>query len=53
MSGAHIHSSVERALQREDILKVELSKEIQNGRLFRVLAKLGVINERPEYVGGV
>lgn len=48
MSGAHIHSSVERALQREDILKVELSKEIQNGRLFRVLAKLGVINERPE-----
>ena len=48
MSAAHIHSSVERALHREDVLKAELSKEIQNGRLFRVLAKLGVINERPE-----
>ena len=48
MCGAHIHSSVERALHREDLLRNQLSKEIQNGRLFRILAKLGVVNERPE-----
>lgn len=50
MLGAHVHLSVERALQREDKLEMELSKELQNGRLFRILAKLGTINERPELV---
>ena len=25
-------------------------KELENGRLFRLITKLGVINERPEYV---
>ena len=43
-----MHRSMERALQREDMLEMELSKELQNGRLFRVLAKLGTVNERPE-----
>ena len=51
MSAAHIHRSIERALQREDVLEMELSKEVQNGRLFRVLAKLGTVNERPEFAG--
>eukprot|EP01125_Pyxidicula_operculata_P020897 TRINITY_DN785_c0_g1_i2.p1 TRINITY_DN785_c0_g1~~TRINITY_DN785_c0_g1_i2.p1 ORF type:complete len:486 (+),score=70.32 TRINITY_DN785_c0_g1_i2:626-2083(+) len=32
-----------------DGLESELSKEIENGRLFRLLSKLGFINERPEY----
>ena len=40
--------TMERVFQREDILELELSREVQNGRLFRILAKLGTINERPE-----
>jgi PAB-dependent poly(A)-specific ribonuclease subunit 3 len=32
-----------------DSLESELAKELENGRLFRLLAKLGFINERPEY----
>mmetsp|Transcript_19403 Transcript_19403/g.21577 ORF Transcript_19403/g.21577 Transcript_19403/m.21577 type:complete len:606 (+) Transcript_19403:95-1912(+) len=31
-----------------DMLESELSKELENGRLFRLLVKLGFINERPE-----
>ncbi len=37
------------ARSQGDILEAELSKELENGRLFRLLAKLGFINERPEY----
>jgi len=33
-----------------DMLYEELTKEAQNGRLFRLLAKLGFINERPQYM---
>lgn len=32
-----------------DALQQENRKEIQNGRLFRLLVKLGFINERPDY----
>ena len=32
---------------------VVYSQEVQNGRLFRLLAKLGTINERPEWVAPV
>eukprot|EP01112_Ceratiomyxa_fruticulosa_P008253 TRINITY_DN2133_c0_g1_i5.p1 TRINITY_DN2133_c0_g1~~TRINITY_DN2133_c0_g1_i5.p1 ORF type:complete len:283 (-),score=48.95 TRINITY_DN2133_c0_g1_i5:155-1003(-) len=32
-----------------DQLMDDLSKEVENGRLVRLLAKLGFINERPEY----
>eukprot|EP00026_Physarum_polycephalum_P002793 Phypoly_transcript_02801.p1 GENE.Phypoly_transcript_02801~~Phypoly_transcript_02801.p1 ORF type:complete len:778 (+),score=143.60 Phypoly_transcript_02801:127-2460(+) len=32
-----------------DMLQTELAKEIENGRLFKLLAKLGYINERPEH----
>lgn len=31
-----------------EVLQNELSKEIENGRLFRLLSKLSTINERPE-----
>lgn len=31
-----------------DLLERELAKEIQNGRLLRLLVKLGFLNERPE-----
>lgn len=32
-----------------DGLEAELSKELENGRLFRLMVKLGFINERPEF----
>ena len=32
-----------------DYLEVEVSKELESARLFRLIAKLGFINERPEY----
>jgi len=32
-----------------DYQEAELAKEIQNGRLFRLLVKMGFINERPEF----
>eukprot|EP01103_Thecamoeba_quadrilineata_P017242 TRINITY_DN6027_c0_g1_i1.p1 TRINITY_DN6027_c0_g1~~TRINITY_DN6027_c0_g1_i1.p1 ORF type:complete len:137 (+),score=19.24 TRINITY_DN6027_c0_g1_i1:391-801(+) len=31
------------------MLETEMSKEVENGRLLRILVKLGFINERPEY----
>lgn len=35
--------------QRYDILEAELAKEVDNSRLFRMLVKLGSINERSEH----
>ena len=31
-----------------DFLETDLSKELENGRLVRLMMKLGFINERPE-----
>lgn len=31
------------------MLETQLGKEMDNGRLFRLIAKLGFINERPEF----
>lgn len=31
------------------MLEAELAKEFENGRLFRLLVKMGFINERPSY----
>ena len=36
---------------REDELARQFEMELDNGRLLRVLVKLGFINERPEYNG--
>lgn len=36
------------ALHNDDSLQSTLSREVENGRLFRLLAKLNFINERPE-----
>ena len=33
------------------LLEGELRKETDNGRLFRLLCKLGFVNERPEFDG--
>jgi hypothetical protein len=32
-----------------DALESNLGREMENGRLFRLVCKLGFINERPEY----
>jgi PAB-dependent poly(A)-specific ribonuclease subunit 3 len=37
------------ALYANDDLESELSKELENGRLVRLLCKFGFINERPEF----
>jgi PAB-dependent poly(A)-specific ribonuclease subunit 3 len=42
-------SAFEAALQLDDELNGEFSREVENARLFRLMAKLGFINERPEY----
>lgn len=39
------------ALQSVDTLNSELQREVENGRLVRLLFKLGAINERGEYDG--
>ena len=48
MIGGRVYTSLERAHLHQDRLEAELGKEIQNGRLFRLLAKLGTIIDRPE-----
>lgn len=49
MIGARFYTQLELMYQRDDVLTNELSKEIDNGRLFRLISKLGLINERPEF----
>lgn len=47
----HVMSSFSNSLHANDTLTSHLSRELENGRLFRLIAKLGTINERPEYEG--
>lgn len=49
MIGARFYTQLELMYERDDVLTDELSKEIDNGRLFRLISKLGLINERPEF----
>lgn len=42
---------MDAALDRSDVLETNLAKELDNGRLFRIMTKLGHINERPEFGG--
>ncbi|CAD6187703.1 unnamed protein product [Caenorhabditis auriculariae] len=49
MIGARFYSQVESHQQRTDYLEAELSKELENGRLFRVLCKMNTILERNEH----
>lgn len=39
---------VEALERRSDAFEEQLVNEIDNGRLLRILIKLGIINERPE-----
>lgn len=49
MIGARFYTQLDAAQIKCDILEGELAKEMENGRLFRVLCKMGTINERPEF----
>ncbi|XP_050421914.1 PAN2-PAN3 deadenylation complex subunit PAN3 [Adelges cooleyi] len=49
MIGARFYTQLDAVQNHSDTLENELSKEMENGRLFRLLVKLGSINERPEF----
>ncbi|XP_042164593.1 LOW QUALITY PROTEIN: PAN2-PAN3 deadenylation complex subunit pan3 [Oncorhynchus tshawytscha] len=49
MVGARFYTQLDASQMRNDVIEEDLAKEVQNGRLFRLLAKLGTINERPEF----
>lgn len=45
----HVAASYDMALHAADSLTSELYREVENGRLVRLLLKLGSVNERHEY----
>ncbi|KAF7213893.1 PAN2-PAN3 deadenylation complex subunit PAN3 isoform X1 [Nothobranchius furzeri] len=49
MIGARFYTQLDASQMRNDVIEEDLAKEVQNGRLFRLLTKLGTINERPEF----
>ncbi|VVC32549.1 Hypothetical protein CINCED_3A004446 [Cinara cedri] len=49
MIGARFYTQLDAVQNHSDNLETELSKEMENGRLLRLLVKLGSINERPEF----
>jgi len=49
MIGARFYTQLDAAQVKCDVLEGELAKEMENGRLFRILCKMGTINERPEF----
>lgn len=49
MIGPRILHGINSAQNQNDFLEAELSKELENGRLVRLLCKFGFINERPEF----
>jgi PAB-dependent poly(A)-specific ribonuclease subunit 3 len=48
MIGARFYTQLDAAQFCSDVLENELTKELENGRLFRLIVKLATINERPE-----
>uniref|UniRef100_A0A182WIF7 PAN2-PAN3 deadenylation complex subunit PAN3 n=1 Tax=Anopheles minimus TaxID=112268 RepID=A0A182WIF7_9DIPT len=48
MIGARFYVQLDALQAQCDIQEDELAKEMENGRLYRLLVKLGCINERPE-----
>ncbi|KAH6651720.1 hypothetical protein BKA67DRAFT_571663 [Truncatella angustata] len=45
----HLFETMDASLHAQDNITSEFQKETENGRLARLLMKLGTINERPEY----
>ena len=50
---SHVITALDTSLHANDTLTSHLMRELENGRLVRLLAKLGTINERPEYEGDI
>lgn len=50
MIGARYYTHLDTTQLQCDVLESELAKEMENGRLCRLLVKLATINERPESV---
>ncbi|VDM96103.1 unnamed protein product [Thelazia callipaeda] len=49
MIGARFYAQLETTQMKNDLLENELSKELENGRLFRLLCKINTITERSEF----
>ncbi|TDZ75150.1 PAN2-PAN3 deadenylation complex subunit PAN3 [Colletotrichum trifolii] len=47
----HMVATLDANLHEADTLKSELHRELENGRLVRIMVKLGSINERQEFDG--
>ena len=48
MIGARFFSQLEATTLHADFLEDQLARELDNGRLFRLLTKLGTVVDRPE-----
>jgi len=51
MIGARFYLELEQQQRYVDVLESDLSKEMQNGRLFRLMSKLMFVTDRPENKG--
>ncbi|KAF8356536.1 panl-3 [Pristionchus pacificus] len=49
MIGARFYHHIEALQSRVDLLENETARELENGRLFRLLCKMNTIVERPEH----
>lgn len=49
ITGPHILHEINSSQYYNDELEAELGKELENGRLVRLMSKMGFINERPEF----
>jgi len=47
--GARFYTALESAVTRADSLEEELAREIENGRVMRLLTKLNTVVDRPEF----
>ena len=49
--GPRMAEQLGRSYAHTDVLERSLSREVENGRMARLLIKLGFVNERPEFFG--
>ena len=46
--GPRFYTALDNAYTRGDIIENDLSKEVENSRLFRLISKLNIVLERQE-----
>ena len=46
--GTRFYTILDNAYTRGDIIENDLAKEIENGRLFRLISKMNIVLERQE-----